>query len=276
MNTSLSQTVGFRTMDFLKSLKSLASKKGDEAGKKGALPEYETTVSNTTTTTTRTTPIHYPTPSHDATASHNATPTIIVHQYTGMTGYSKDLDIPFKITEDENENNQDQKYEFQEEYDEAPTIDTEFHLQDTPSNSPPNPNPVYQYKHYHNQTFLDLTDSNQFNDKKQITRTVTFSDETNVREIPRAVTFSDETNVREIPRTVTFSDERHPRNPLEIGNKVWILSDKTHLWRECIIRDERKSDTGTDQIKIHYISFRSSFDEWIDTDSDRIACLVFI
>ena len=59
------------------------------------------------------------------------------------------------------------------------------------------------------------------------------------------------------------------RHPLyHINGKVWVLSKNTSLWRECIIRESNDHQ----QIRIHFISFSSFYDEWIDINSERIQC----
>jgi len=83
----------------------------------------------------------------------------------------------------------------------------------------------------------------------------------------------------------TVGRSRKVETPLDIGEKVWILSNNTHLWRECVIREHKektvnrasKLEDATDleikklTIRVHYISFSSYYDEWLDHDSTRIA-----
>ncbi|ETO08495.1 hypothetical protein RFI_28892 [Reticulomyxa filosa] len=50
--------------------------------------------------------------------------------------------------------------------------------------------------------------------------------------------------------------------------RTWILTRKQIHWRECEVIDERH-----DAIKVHYISYHSKFDEWIDKSSHRIRAM---
>ena len=53
---------------------------------------------------------------------------------------------------------------------------------------------------------------------------------------------------------------------LDDTGRIWVLSSKTNKWRECLVVDE-----NVKEIRVHYISYNSMYDEWISRRSKRLS-----
>ena len=97
----------------------------------------------------------------------------------------------------------------------------------------------------------------------------------------RAIVFSLHQSPQSVPVQNMIGESRKIDNPLDIGKKVWVLSNNTQLWRECVVKDHKEEICGNLgvrklQVRIHYISFSYYYDEWLDYNSPRIACMYCI